>query len=209
MASIPAAETRALRAHLESRLQGPVTLTLLTRADDRARNAAEALCQELSALSSRIAVRVRRLNGGAAVIGERTPTLVIGGAARGRVRYLGLPSGYEVAVLISDLVDVAAGRTNLLPSTRQALGQLTRDAHIQVFVGATCPFCPRVAHLAHQMAVESRRVTADVIEAPAFPDLMERYSVRAVPAIVVNETVRLVGVRREARLLAAVLEAAR
>ena len=37
------------------------------------------------------------------------------------------------------------------------------------------------------MAVESERVTADVIEAMEFPDLARRFAVRGVPKIVIND----------------------
>ena len=47
--------------------------------------------------------------------------------------------------------------------------------------------------MAHQMAVESEHVTADVIEATEFPDLARRYGVRGVPKIVVNDSVEFVG----------------
>ena len=47
--------------------------------------------------------------------------------------------------------------------------------------------------MAHQMAVESPYVTADVIEATEFPDLARRYGVRGVPKIVVNDSVEFVG----------------
>ena len=47
--------------------------------------------------------------------------------------------------------------------------------------------------MAHQMAVESEHVTADVIEATEFPDLARRYGVRGVPKIVVNDSIEFVG----------------
>jgi protein-disulfide isomerase len=52
------------------------------------------------------------------------------------------------------------------------------------------------------MAVESSRVTADVIEATEFPDLARRYGVRGVPKIVVNETTEFVGALPESQYLA-------
>jgi len=51
------------------------------------------------------------------------------------------------------------------------------------------------------MAVESERVTADVIEATEFPDLARRYGVRGVPKIVVNDSVEFVGALPEADYL--------
>ena len=51
------------------------------------------------------------------------------------------------------------------------------------------------------MAVESERVTADVIEAMEFPDLANRYRVRGVPKIVINETTEFVGALPEDQYL--------
>lgn len=42
--------------------------------------------------------------------------------------------------------------------------------------------------LAHQFALESDLVTADMVEATEFPHLAQRYEVRGVPRTVVNET---------------------
>lgn len=50
-----------------------------------------------------------------------------------------------------------------------------------------------MARLAHQMAVESEYVTADVIEANEFPDLVRHYGVRGVPKVVINDEVEFVG----------------
>ncbi len=57
------------------------------------------------------------------------------------------------------------------------------------------------------MAVESPRVTADVIEANEFPELSARYAVSGVPKIVINDRVELLGSQRESRFLQAVLQA--
>jgi len=51
------------------------------------------------------------------------------------------------------------------------------------------------------MAVESSRVTADVIEATEFPDLARRYGVRGVPKIIINETTEFVGALPEREYL--------
>ena len=56
--------------------------------------------------------------------------------------------------------------------------------------------------MAHQMAIESEHVTADVIEAMEFPDLSRRYAVRGVPKIVINETTEFLGALPEAEYLA-------
>jgi predicted DsbA family dithiol-disulfide isomerase len=63
--------------------------------------------------------------------------------------------------------------------------------------------------LAQQLAVESDRITADLIEATEFPDLARRYQVRAVPRTVVNGTAGIEGALPESEFVRAVVAAAR
>ena len=42
--------------------------------------------------------------------------------------------------------------------------------------------------LAHQFAMESDLIAADMVEATEFPHLAQRYAVRAVPRTIINET---------------------
>ena len=58
------------------------------------------------------------------------------------------------------------------------------------------------------MAIESERVTGDVIEATEFPDLVRRYGVRGVPKIVINDSVEFVGALPENQFLSYVRTAA-
>ena len=66
-----------------------------------------------------------------------------------------------------------------------------------------------MASLAHKMAVESPRVTADVIEASEFPRLSQEYAVSAVPKTVVNDQYEILGARPESAFLAEILQAIR
>ena len=64
---------------------------------------------------------------------DRVPAFVCKGAARGRVRFFGIPSGYEFSGLIADLVDVSTGTTSLSDETREYLSALTENVNIKVF----------------------------------------------------------------------------
>jgi predicted DsbA family dithiol-disulfide isomerase len=63
--------------------------------------------------------------------------------------------------------------------------------------------------LAQQLAVESDLITADLVEVTEFPHLAQRYSVRAVPRTVVNETASIEGALPESEFVRAVVAAAR
>ena len=62
--------------------------------------------------------------------------------------------------------------------------------------------------LAQQLAVESDLITADLVEVTEFPHLAQRYSVRAVPRTVVNETASIEGAPPESEFVRAVVAAA-
>ncbi len=63
--------------------------------------------------------------------------------------------------------------------------------------------------LVHQFALESDFIIGDAVEATEFPHLVDRYRVRAVPRIIVNETGAIEGALPETQFLEAVLAAAR
>ncbi|HZU69869.1 MAG TPA: thioredoxin family protein [Ktedonobacteraceae bacterium] len=67
----------------------------------------------------------------------RVPAFVLSGQAKGKVRYFGIPAGYEFSTLVESLLDVSRGKTELSEQTRKALAGVDSDLHIQVFVTPT------------------------------------------------------------------------
>jgi predicted DsbA family dithiol-disulfide isomerase len=63
-----------------------------------------------------------------------------------------------------------------------------------------------MARLAHAIAMENRNVSADVVEIQEFPSLAQRYVVRSVPLIIINEQIRVTGAVREPELVEKVLQ---
>ena len=222
MRFIPEAEAGALRAHLDKELEGPVTLDLFIepkaaivvpgQAECELCEETRALLEDVASLSDQITLTVHDVRTEFDLARDtgvrRVPTFVLRGAARGVVRYLGIPAGLEFGTLLEDLAAVSRGTTTLKQESRTKLASLTKPVHVQVFVTPTCPYCPKVASLAHQAAVENAHVTADVIEISEFPDLAAQYHVRGVPKIVMNDTVELVGAQPEAEFVDAMLRAA-
>jgi glutaredoxin-like protein len=138
---------------------------------------------------------------------DKIPATVVAGRAGSGIRLYGIPSGYEYTSLVEAIVDASKGTTGLSPETKEALRGLDRDIRIQVYVTPTCPYCTSAVRLAHQMAVESEHVRADMVEATEFPHLAQRYGVYGVPKTVVNETVSFEGAVPEPVFLSYVLKA--
>lgn len=63
----------------------------------------------------------------------RIPAILLEGQARGQVRFFGIPAGLEFPAFVDDLVDVSNGTTSLSEESRESLGTLKKDVHIQVF----------------------------------------------------------------------------
>ncbi len=61
--------------------------------------------------------------------------------------------------------------------------------------------------LAHQMAIASPMVKADMVEAQEFPQLSVKYQVMGVPRTVINETVHIEGAAPEPMVLDKLQEA--
>lgn len=139
---------------------------------------------------------------------DKIPAMLLFGSREYGVRYFGVPSGYEFTALLDDIVDVSRGSSRLSPETKRRVSELRSPLHIQVFVTPTCPYCPRAVRMAHQMAIESEYITADMVESIEFPQLANRYQVMAVPKIVINDKVSFEGALPEPHFVDHVLLAA-
>lgn len=99
------------------------------------------LLDELVALSDKLSLDVRDFyaeHDEAIADGiTEIPAIVLEGENKGNVRFIGVPSGYEFATLIEDLVDASRGTTDLQLHSRETLGALTEPVHIKVFVTPT------------------------------------------------------------------------
>ena len=168
------------------------------------------LLEELSALSPRLAVDTVDFHAEPERAREdgvsRIPAILLGAEDGGRVRFYGLPLGYALPVFIESIKIVSKGATRLSVNTRKQLRRINRPVHLQVFVTPGSEVSAGMALLAHAMAVESRQVTADVIEAEEFPELARRYGLRQVPLTVINEISSVSGMVREDELLERIVQ---
>jgi len=211
------------RKKFEEELIGKVTITLFTQ---EARilvlpgSAAEQECvycketrqllEEIAELSDKINLKILDFSAeqdkAKAMDVNRVPALIIG--ENNRVRFFGIPSGYEFTSLLEAIIDDSRGTTDLSAETKNSLSALTNDIHIQVFVTPTCPYCPSAVRLAHQVAAQSPKVKADMVEATEFPHLSQKYSVYGVPKTVFNEDLSLEGAVPEHVFMEHLLKAA-
>jgi glutaredoxin-like protein len=163
------------------------------------------LVEEVAALSDQLTVEVydfEKHQDEAAKLGiDKIPAIAVVGTKDYGIRMYGIPSGYEFGSLIEDIKLASEGDSGLAPATREIVTKLKEPVHIQVFITPTCPYCPRAVLLAHQLAVESDLITADMVEVIEFPHLATKYQVMGVPRTVINETIHIEGAVPEAVLI--------
>jgi len=100
------------------------------------------LLEEIAGLSEKIHLEVHDFVADSELAREhgidRIPALVLSAdGVKGKVRYFGMPSGYEFSVLLGSLLDVSQGKSALAEETVEVLNGLDKDLHIQVFVTPT------------------------------------------------------------------------
>jgi glutaredoxin-like protein len=151
MALISERDRETIRKHFEDELVEDIRITMFTerpspiiipgRQQCETCEQTRELLEEVAALSDKVELTVYELEQERAKAAEfgidRVPAFVVTGAAKGRVRYFGIPSGYEFSALIEDLIDVSRGVTDLSDETRAFLGSLTEDVNIKVFTTPT------------------------------------------------------------------------
>jgi glutaredoxin-like protein len=171
---------------------------------------AQTMLKELAALSEKITLSVHEfsesLPEAARLRVDKVPGTVVKGALNRPVRFFGFPAGQQFPVFVEGIVDASRGKASLSTETVRQLRKLQKTVALQVFVTPECPHCPEMTRLAHSMALESARIGVDVVEISEFPRLAERYRVQAVPVIVIEERVALVGAMDERALLAQIVQ---
>jgi len=180
-----------------SQMNNPVEVLYFGRQEDCAYcDDTRQLVEELTTLSDALSLAVYDIDQDAELAQQygvdKVPGLVLVGRENGSrvdygIRFAGIPSGHEFSSLVQGLLLVAGRDSGLSPASREALKALTSPVTLQVFVTPTCPYCPRAVVLAHQMALESPMVQAEMVEAMEFPELSERFGVSGVPQTTINE----------------------
>lgn len=170
-------------------LQDPVHLLFFTQPHAcGACREQQALLEALAALSDKLSLEVHPLDSSqAAGHGiDKAPATVVRGTTDPGIRFYGLTGGYEFGSLLEAIQLVSHGTAALDPALASMAAAIKVPTHIEVLVTLACPYCPKMVQLAHQLAVASDQVRADMVDAAEFPQLVNRYDVQGVPLTVLN-----------------------
>ncbi len=192
MADLIDAKTRKELREILKRLKDQVRLVFFSQEHACvACREQENLLMELSGLSEKITLERRDLLTDAGLARDlgvnKVPATAVMGAKDYGIRFFGMTMGYEFGSLVEAVLLASSGISGLAPEMERLLGLIDVPVHLEVMVTLTCPYCPKMVHLAHQMAVASVHIRADMVESSQFAPLVQRYNVSGVPKTVINE----------------------
>jgi len=90
---------------------------------------------------------------------------------------------------------------------RRALKHLAHDVRIRVFVESDCLLCRPVAETAIGLALESRLISADIMIASDFPELIRKHSITKLPKTVFGDNLQMDGHVSESEFLEMIFQA--
>ena len=216
------ADRQEVQRFFEERLQQPVRLISFTRkrtlmqrlALERAHYCEETrqLLQDLDDLSDLVSIEFKDVTAQPEVMQAYrmrfTPGTAIMNEHDVGVRHYGIPVGYELSTFLEHIASVSNPDSGLSEASKADVATIRWPIHIQVFGSPTCPFCPVASQLANRFAIESDYIRVDSIDVAEFPEVVQRYNVRGVPRVVINDDVSFVGATHEQHFLEQVMNAA-
>lgn len=204
-----------LQEEFKKNLKDEVKLYVFTSDDDcQYCDQSVQIAQELGETTDMIKVETLDLNSEKAKEWRisKAPTTVVttnNNDAHARIKYIGIPMGYEFSSLVEDVKRMSKNDPELEPAVSKKLEEIDEPVKIQVFVTPTCPYCPRAVGTAHKFALANKNITGEMVEATEFPAWADENGVSSVPHIVINGDVQFVGAYPDENFVDYVLEAYR
>ncbi|MCW8964832.1 MAG: FAD-dependent oxidoreductase [Gammaproteobacteria bacterium] len=124
---------------------------------------------------------------------HKVPATAVIGQQDFGIRFYGVTGGYEFNSLLEDILMVSSGEHDLDPGTMALVEKINRPTHLEVMVTLTCPYCPKMVRVVHQLAMANPMIRGDMVDASEFPQLVQRYQVGGVPRTVIDEGVGIEG----------------
>lgn len=137
---------------------------------------------------------------------DKVPATVVSNGSNTGIRFFGITGGYEFSSLVEDILMVSAGDPGLDEATLALAALIESPLHLEVMVTLTCPYCPRMVRVVHQLALANPLVTADMVESSEFPQLVQRYQVGGVPRTVIDGGVGIEGALPAAQAVMEILK---
>ena len=185
---------------LFARLTSQVELTAILSDDDKSREMGSFLCH-LSTLSPLLRLRLLAPGEDAALDEALDASLLPATAVGGmRMVFHGVPGGKEITAFAGAILNAGQAAKALDRFTLRDIARIKTPMKLQVCVSLSCQHCAQLVLHAQRIAWENELVTAHMIDANLYPELVKALKLERVPLTVVNGTRQFPGGKTMAEL---------
>lgn len=104
------------------------------------------------------------------------------------IRYYSVPGGHEFNSFVVALYNASgAGTKSVSENMQRRIHELKKKHLLQVMATLSCTNCPEVVMATQKIAVFSKMIDAEMYDLSKFPEFKEKYSIMAVPCLVIDE----------------------
>ena len=112
----------------------------------------------------------------------------------------GVPGGKEITGFAAALLSAGGAAKPLDKPTMKDIGKIKKPVDIRVCVSLACHHCAQLVASAQRVAWENPLVTAHMVDANLYPDLVSKYQIQRVPLTVLNGDTTVPGGKTMAEL---------
>ena len=189
---------------LLARLAGPVTMVCLVGEDEKSGEMA-AFLNHVAGLSPKLSCQFLRPGEDPGVDGLLDASLlpatgIYAGEEFGRMVFHGVPGGKEITGFAAALLNAGGAAKPLDRPTMKDIGKIKKPVDVRVCVSLACHHCAQLVASAQRVAWENPLVTAHMVDANLYPDLVSKYQIQRVPLTVLNGDTTVPGGKTMAEL---------
>lgn len=175
---------------LLSRLAAPVTLVCLVGEDEKSGEMA-AFLNHVAGLSPQLSLKLLPPGEDPGVDEALDASLLPAagiyiGETFGRMVFHGIPGGKEITGFAGALLNAGGAAKPLDKPTLKDIGKIRKPVDIRVCVSLSCHHCAQMVMSAQRVAWENPLVTAHMIDANLYPELVKKHQIQRVPLTVLN-----------------------
>ena len=187
---------------LFARLQSEVELIAILGDDPKSREMGSFL-RHITSLSPLLRLRLLAPGEDAVLDGQLDASLLpatgVGGPLP-RMIFHGIPGGKEITAFAAAILNAGGAAKALDKYTLRDIEKIGSHLEVQTFVSLSCQHCCQLVIHAQRIAWENPSVTAHMIDANLYPELVKRLRLERVPLTVVNEKKQFPGGKTMAEL---------
>jgi len=110
-----------------------------------------------------------------------------------RAVFHGVPGGHELSSFLTCVLAAGGAAAPLDKPTLHDIAKIRRPAEVQICVSLGCQHCAKLVMAAQRIALENENVTAHMIDANLYPQIVAQYEIQRVPVVAAGGKVLAVG----------------